>query len=66
MTIESVASFQNIQINITIPIMMLKSSEEDKDVIEYQTINKATAFWMQDKKELSQSDYDEFYKSLTY
>ena len=52
--------------HITIPIMMLKSSEEDKDVIEYETINKATAFWMQDKKELSQSDYDEFYKSLTY
>nr|MCS5589639.1 ATP-binding protein [Candidatus Thioglobus sp.] len=35
--------------HITIPIMMLKSSEEDKDVIEYETINKATAFWMQDK-----------------
>ncbi|MAP89838.1 MAG: molecular chaperone HtpG [Thiotrichales bacterium] len=52
--------------HITIPIMMLKSTEEDKDVIEYETINKATAFWMQDKKELSQSDYDEFYKSLTY
>lgn len=52
--------------HITIPIMMLKSSEEDKDVIEYETINKATAFWMQDKKKLSQSDYDEFYKSLTY
>ena len=52
--------------HITIPIMMLKSSEEDKDVIEYETINKATAFWMQDKKELSQSNYDEFYKSLTY
>ena len=52
--------------HITIPIMMLKSSEEDKDVIEYETINKATAFWMQDKKDLSQSDYDEFYKSLTY
>ena len=52
--------------HITIPIMMLKSSEKDKDVIEYETINKATAFWMQDKKELSQSDYDEFYKSLTY
>jgi molecular chaperone HtpG len=52
--------------HITIPIMMPKSSEEDKDVIEYETINKATAFWMQDKKELSQSDYDEFYKSLTY
>ena len=52
--------------HITIPIMMVKPSEEDETEIVYETINKATAFWMQDKKELSQSDYDEFYKSLTY
>ena len=52
--------------HITVPIMMVKPSEEDETEIVYETINKATAFWMQDKKELSQTDYDEFYKSLTY
>ena len=52
--------------HITVPIMMIKPSEEDEAEIVYETINKATAFWMQDKKELTQSDYDEFYKSLTY
>ena len=52
--------------HITVPIMMVKPSEEDESEIVYETINKATAFWMQDKKELSQNDYDEFYKSLTY
>ena len=52
--------------HITVPIMMLKPSEEDKDVIKYEKINEATAFWMKDKKELSQADYDEFYKALTY
>ena len=52
--------------HITVPIMMVKASEEDKTEIVYETINKATAFWMQDKKELSQNDYEEFYKSLTY
>ena len=52
--------------HITVPIMMLKPSEEDKDVIEYEKINEATAFWMKDKRELSQADYDEFYKALTY
>ena len=52
--------------HITVPILMLKPSEEDKDVIEYEKINEATAFWMKDKKELSQADYDEFYKALTY
>ena len=52
--------------HITVPIMMPKASEEDESEIVYETINKATAFWMKDKKELSQNDYDEFYKSLTY
>jgi len=50
--------------HITVPIMMVKPSEDD--VIEYETINKATAFWAQDKRDLKQEDYDEFYKSLTY
>ena len=53
--------------HITVPIMMIKPAEEDSDeTIEYEMINKANAFWMQDKKELKQEDYDEFYKSLTY
>jgi molecular chaperone HtpG len=51
--------------HITIPIMMIKPSEDDKE-IEYESVNKANAFWTQDKKRLKQEDYDEFYKSLTY
>jgi molecular chaperone HtpG len=51
--------------HITIPIMMIKPSEDDKE-IEYESVNKANAFWTQDKKSLKQEDYDEFYKSLTY
>jgi molecular chaperone HtpG len=51
--------------HITVPIMMLKSSEDENE-IEYETINKANAFWTQDKNDLKQDDYDEFYKSLTY
>ena len=50
--------------HITVPILMVKPSE--KDVIEYETINKASAFWAQEKRDLKQDDYDEFYKSLTY
>ena len=50
--------------HITVPILMAKPSEED--VIEYETINKASAFWAQEKRDLKQDDYDEFYKSLTY
>lgn len=51
--------------HITVPIMMIKASAEGKD-IEYESVNKANAFWIQDKKTLKQKDYDEFYKSLTY
>ncbi|MBE8189888.1 MAG: molecular chaperone HtpG [Candidatus Thioglobus sp.] len=51
--------------HITVPIMMIKPSEDGKE-IEYEAVNKANAFWMQDKKKLKQADYDEFYKSLTY
>lgn len=51
--------------HITVPIMMIKSSEDSKD-IEYEAVNKANAFWVQDKADLKQEDYDEFYKSLTF
>ncbi len=51
--------------HITVPIKMIKVSEE-ANINEYETINQANAFWMQDKKELVQFDYDDFYKSLTY
>ncbi|HIB97881.1 MAG TPA: molecular chaperone HtpG, partial [Candidatus Thioglobus sp.] len=52
--------------HITVPIMMIKPTEEDSDTVEYEMVNKANAFWTQDKKELKQKDYDEFYKSLTF
>ena len=52
--------------HITVPIMMIKPSEEESDTIEYETVNKANAFWTQDKGSLKKEDYNEFYKSLTY
>ena len=63
--------------HIAVPIMMLKPAEvssddkEDKDkavndAIEYETINKAKAFWTEDKKSLKQKDYDDFYQQLSY
>ena len=52
--------------HITVAIMMVKHSEEKDAAIEHEMVNKANAFWTQDKKALKQKDYDEFYKSLTY
>ena len=51
--------------HITVPIMMIKTSADNKE-IEYEAVNKANAFWTQNKRGLKQKDYDEFYKSLTY
>jgi molecular chaperone HtpG len=53
--------------HITVPIKMLKPAEDEKDAtIEYETVNKATAFWMRDKNEIKTEEYNEFYKNLTY
>jgi molecular chaperone HtpG len=51
--------------HITVPIKMLKTDDEGKNQ-EYEVVNKAKAFWTEDKSSLKQEDYDEFYKSLTY
>ncbi len=64
--------------HITVPIKMLKPAEtvtddktkkaktKAKAVIEYETINKAKAFWTEDKKSLKTKDYNEFYQQLSY
>ena len=54
--------------HITVPIKMLKPQlEKDKKaVIEYENVNKAKAFWTEDKKTLKQDDYDKFYQQLSF
>lgn len=59
--------------HITVPIMMLKTDTDDKDkkakkekVIEYETVNKARAFWTEDKRKLKKDDYNDYYRELTY
>ena len=52
--------------HITVPILMKKAATEEDQAEEYETVNKANAFWTQDKSGLKKEDYDEFYQSLTY
>lgn len=58
--------------HIAIPIKMLKPADPDdkkkkkQKTIEYETINKAKAFWSEDKSTLKQEDYNEFYQQLSY
>tara|TARA_R110002126_G_scaffold135987_4_gene280436 strand:- start:87690 stop:89618 length:1929 start_codon:yes stop_codon:yes gene_type:complete len=65
--------------HISFPVIMKKEvapandadKEADKakdivDVPEEETVNKATALWLRAKSELTQEEYDEFYKYLSH
>src|SRR5207248_3499411 len=49
--------------HITFPIMM-KVEEKDKD--EEEQVNRASALWARPKSEISQEEYNEFYKSIAH
>lgn len=49
--------------HITLPILMQK---QGKDEVGYERVNKATALWTRNKNEISESDYEEFYKHVAH
>ncbi len=49
--------------HITVPIVM-KSEEKDKN--EDERVNSASALWTRSKSELTEEEYNEFYKHLTH
>jgi molecular chaperone HtpG len=61
--------------HISLPILMpkeeWKEGENDQPgqmvrTDEWETVNKASALWSRAKKDISQEEYDEFYKQLSY
>ncbi|NJD08525.1 MAG: molecular chaperone HtpG [Methylococcaceae bacterium] len=57
--------------HISLPIEMLKESygeEEDKGekVIEWETVNSASALWSKSKDEIGEDAYNEFYKHVSH
>ena len=58
--------------HISIPVKMPQENtakEEDDSQpakLEWETINKATALWTQSKKDVSEKDYQEFYKHIAH
>lgn len=63
--------------HITVPIEMLKEAtppmpteegeeakEEVEEVIEYETVNSASALWTRSKSDISDEEYTEFYKHV--
>ena len=57
--------------HISMPIEMLKEAyEEEKEgeekVIEWETVNSASALWAKSRDEISDETYDEFYKHVSH
>lgn len=59
--------------HISIPIEMLKehyaTEEEDKEeekAAEWEQVNKGTALWMRNKSEITDAEYNEFYKHIAH
>lgn len=59
--------------HISLPIKMLKEATpneegetDDTAEIEYETVNKATALWTLSKNEISDEDYQSFYKQISH
>ncbi|MDQ6660358.1 MAG: molecular chaperone HtpG, partial [Chloroflexota bacterium] len=49
--------------HISLPVVM-KSEDKDKD--EDETVNSASALWTRPKSEITEEEYNEFYKHLTH
>ncbi|OYU29499.1 MAG: molecular chaperone HtpG [Burkholderiales bacterium PBB2] len=57
--------------HISLPILMKKEewdAEAAKQVLkdEWESVNKASALWSRSKSEVTQEQYDEFYKQISY
>jgi molecular chaperone HtpG len=57
--------------HISLPILMKKEkwiAEEAKTVVEdeWETVNKAAALWTRPKSEVTDAEYQEFYKQISY
>ncbi|MDT9002191.1 molecular chaperone HtpG [Paucibacter sp. APW11] len=57
--------------HISLPILMRKEewdAEKSEQVLkdEWESVNKASALWARSKSEVSQEEYDNFYKQISY
>jgi molecular chaperone HtpG len=55
--------------HITLPILMKKSEMKDGELVltdENETVNKASALWARSKSDISEEEYQEFYKHVSH
>lgn len=52
--------------HLNIPIVMPKLGEDGKPTQEWETVNKATALWSLPKSQITEQEYNEFYKHIAH
>lgn len=52
--------------HIPFPVKMRKTNDEDKATDEWEVINKANALWTRSKNEITETEYQEFYKHISH
>ncbi|MDX1812366.1 MAG: molecular chaperone HtpG, partial [Gammaproteobacteria bacterium] len=59
------STIQRYSDHISLPIQMMSEATDDKPA-EMETINQASALWKKAKSEISEEDYNEFYKHVAH
>jgi len=52
--------------HIPLPIKMLKEDDKGQRTDEWETVNKASALWVRPKKDISEDEYQDFYKHVAH
>ncbi|MET0385570.1 MAG: molecular chaperone HtpG [Polyangiales bacterium] len=62
---ELVERYSNF-IQYPIELQVTRSKKDEPDEVKFETANKANALWMRPEKEISDDEYNEFYKQITH
>jgi molecular chaperone HtpG len=62
---ELVERYSNF-IAYPVELQIIRKDKEKPDEVLFETVNKAKAVWMRPEKEISEEEYNEFYKHLTH
>ncbi len=52
--------------HISLPVLMRKEAAEGEAQADYETVNKATALWTRPRSDISDADYQAFYKHIAH
>ena len=52
--------------HIPFPVKMRKTNDEDKETAEWEAVNKANALWRRSKSEITDAEYQEFYRYVSH